>query len=605
MDEYGRPRVRVAATRALAFAAVTLAAAVVSLLAAGIAQTLLRLRTTAPFAVLVVLIAVPMIGGAVRLLALRLDATERTGHAIAGVVVAAAVVALPGSPGPLATKLVGAAVVAIAGLAGIRVARRTSDGSDRGARSGRRRSVTSWRAHAGEAGVTTGEYIGVLVLVAAMLGAVAVTPIGGTIHDGILAALCRITGGENCGQLFAENQPEQPCVARQTSHTGSVDVSVVIDVGREMGYDTSYLSDATVQVTYNNGYEAGAGVGAGLQAEVYWGEETFQAGGKAEADASLALTEGQVWEFTGPDAEQQAAEWIQWHAVDTGAADAVLPGGRDGPLGKAYGFAHRAGNGLLNMVGLGQDHPPTPPTVAEFYEGGFNANANASGGVIAADANVEAAAARALGYRVDADGNTTVYVQVSTSAGVEGDIGAEGTGGQAGWAADGVMALTFDSDLSPVSAQLTTYRVDEPGLWLDGEADPTAALGDSVYAEGGETYESRTPPSLYQVDVTLDLTDPAQAAAFDDFLVTGTSSLATGTTIAAPGSIVDNLFEVGETTVVEYDSTENNYGGAAMLQAIVEGGGGIRYTQSEMDLANAYYYAHDPGTYLPWTLCTG
>jgi Flp pilus assembly pilin Flp len=56
----------------------------------------------------------------------------------------------------------------------------------------------SRRAWVSEVGTTASEYLGILVVVAVVIAALATSSIGATIYDAIDTQVCKIAGGDGC-----------------------------------------------------------------------------------------------------------------------------------------------------------------------------------------------------------------------------------------------------------------------------------------------------------------------------------------------------------------------------------------------------------------------
>ena len=56
----------------------------------------------------------------------------------------------------------------------------------------------SRRAWVSEVGTTASEYLGMLVVVAVIIAALATSSIGATIYDAIDTQVCKIAGGDEC-----------------------------------------------------------------------------------------------------------------------------------------------------------------------------------------------------------------------------------------------------------------------------------------------------------------------------------------------------------------------------------------------------------------------
>jgi hypothetical protein len=276
----------------------------------------------------------------------------------------------------------------------------------------------------GQRGQTTPEYMGVILIVAAVLAAIAVTPLGQTIGENIEAAICRIAG-EDC----EPQRTEVVCPVRTTTATDklTVGVSVKLFSGEGSGERVvikEEFSDGTARYTIVDRAQldvalgergAGAGVlgvggsltarlaatGALESAEVY---ETSNADETAQIDEALEGADGLEGAVRGTegafDAPRDAANWVI-PFVD--------------PLPDVDGF-------IVDQI-FGDMDLPEPD--AEYIGGdvGVDLSAGASADQGADEAGGDADLRAALGARRfmsgEREGEIELYYRIEGSAGVE------------------------------------------------------------------------------------------------------------------------------------------------------------------------------------------
>jgi hypothetical protein len=449
----------------------------------------------------------------------------------------------------------------------------------------------------GERGQASAEYLGMVVVVAALIAAIALSPIGEAIGAGLKAAVCRMLGG-SCPTEAASDWAPTNCITGSSSGSLGFDASIgPINFGQHGSYLTERRSDGKYLVTYSDSKTVGVGVTPAAYGSIEWGDTSYGGGVYATANANLVFTGGQVWQF---DDEDDAKKWISWHRTSEALPNALPVGG------SIVKEPVHIGQEILSHTPFGQKHPKAE-TVARFEEGGVDFNASAAGlarGPEGVSAYAEAVLQESLGTRTDeVTGAVTYYLPVKAL--VDAGISDSETGSlalQAG--ASAVYAVTYDQDMKPQTLAITTYRYDEPGGDLSGNLDARSGNGDGVYFQAGGP--DAEPPSLYQSDAVLDLTDPVNRRLWNDVLGGGRGSAIDpvgniGSLADSIRALQDRVYDTGQVSVVEYDADAQRYG-ATILGSVAGGTGGL--DKSSTSLRNAWYFDRDKGTYVPWTECT-
>ncbi|MFI0351610.1 hypothetical protein [Actinomadura sp. 9N407] len=190
-------------------------------------------------------------------------------------------------------------------------------------------------------------YLTVLLLIASLATVLVVSGVGGQVITSIKAALCQVLAA---GGLGVCEQPEEgehealmpTCMTRLTSdrYTGSVDVAI-FQAGEDYWFIRSTSLDPrtgekVVTITAVKGDIAG--VGTGIGAGLNWGN-AVNIGADASIEANLRIGSGDGWQFKGPDAEDDADQFMS-DIREQFSIDAVKDNG--GPLGWIGGNIYEA-----------------------------------------------------------------------------------------------------------------------------------------------------------------------------------------------------------------------------------------------------------------------
>lgn len=218
-----------------------------------------------------------------------------------------------------------------------------------------------------EAGASTAEYAGLIVL-AALIAAALFTVIPTPIGNGVSNALCKIFNLANPGkcrqqQTSAENKYKpKTCTTQTSSNQIGIDEDVsYVRVGGNLTFLKTKSSDGTVTLTAVQGVKAGAqdSVGFGVH-----GGKAFNFGGDLGGDATLNFGAGDGWTFKNEaDAKKFTDEIERREASD------------------AIGKTGAAGWGLNKLYKTVAGPPDYPPPNIKRYEGSVDINGNGSLGV--------------------------------------------------------------------------------------------------------------------------------------------------------------------------------------------------------------------------------
>jgi hypothetical protein len=388
----------------------------------------------------------------------------------------------------------------------------------------------------GQAGV---DYVGVLLLVTVVLGAVALVADGAGIPQAVdhqlLRALCVVRGGE-C------EQDRAPCPVRSDRRDDSVSARILVfHVGADKTLIREERSDGTVAVTVAYGKQAGLEVSGGAHLEVALGRGGLGLGGELTAAAVAMRERGYTWVLR-----------------DGRAADALM-----GRLG--------VGAGKLDaQIASGRVPPPTQ----RYRHGGLASRGSASAGTVAR-ATLGLSSQDVAGVRIDAStGRRTLYVQRTVEGSVSLTQGVAGATG--GRMARERYAVTYDDAGRPVDLMVVTTGTYRGSFDLPARLQPVAGL---LSAPTGHV---RT----YVEETHLDLTDPESLHVVRAFLeqVRHPDVVHAGAAVAIAAALRRRLDAVGVVHARTYDADERRYG--------VDGSVGVEGVQLGASLSRTLLDAH-------------
>ena len=453
-------------------------------------------------------------------------------------------------------------------------------------RSGERLPVPRGASLAAERGQSAAEYMGVLLLVALIVGAIAMSGAGARIAGDMEQLICRIAG-EDCS---AQAALDKDCLLASSTGKGGIAVTVaIVKVGTENTLIKQVYADGrTVFTLLQNGTVA-AELIAGAKAKA--GKVGFDA--TASVSAGGKLEGAMTYTFTDPAEAAEFEEMVREHgSFEQVARDAVE--GFD-PFGvKDWVLDHTVGED----VDAGDLPEPDSRYVnAEVLATG---EAKAIGNVIVADAGAQALLALAGGARIYTAGPDAgrVDLNVKIDAELAASLGLVTFGPNVTGKAQFIATVTLDKD--------NGYRPSH--LRVIGTAGYNGDLGDSdvlLNPTTGQISEIQdalrrgnlesaafgsTDGSGRQVEFTgdLDLTTDAERAAALRALTGGVS----GATSAA--ELARRLGEDGRLTFQVYDTTASNT--EAGLKVGLGPGLGAEGGQSSAERSLGASWVRDPGS---------
>ncbi|MBK7622274.1 MAG: hypothetical protein IPJ14_06300 [Kineosporiaceae bacterium] len=325
-------------------------------------------------------------------------------------------------------------------------------------------------------GQTSSELMGILVVIALIIGVLAPSGLGGQLADDIRVLICRIAG-QSCsaGTTAISHVPEE-CTTLSHSEQIKADVTVFsVNVGGSGKLTLTKTVDSSGKTHWFVQQEGEGHLGAKAIFGESAGVGDLGEGLKASVTAALTGSAGAKYEFP----TEQAARDFLTAARDEPAKRAVV-----GPF-DPFGF----GKKLLDKID-GVSYDPPPPTET-FYAGGALVSGTAEGkaGVAALTGNgsvtallgvkVKSATPASADGSVPARGETrTVYLQVSSEAAAQLGV-FETVSGTIGDSSEVVVGIEYDDTGKAISAT------------LDATGTLTGQLG--LGATGGEKGQPATP----------------------------------------------------------------------------------------------------------------
>jgi hypothetical protein len=418
-------------------------------------------------------------------------------------------------------------------------------------------------------GQTAVEYLGVIAVVVALIGGMlALSPrIGQEIGCKILE---KIGAGGGCGSgglIGDDGQPKTPCVVADSD--GKIKASLTVfsvKGGGEVKILKQKRSDGKTVVTVSGGANLGLKFGAGADANVDVGKSSVGGGAGVEGGAALQGEGGASWIF---NSDKEADDFIgtMRDKLRDSAIEAAAPG--IGDLGVALFGNH--------------DSIPDPDIV--YIQGGVGGNvkgeAKLGGGL---EGGLEGAAVlggqwnrktgeKTIYYRVNAKGEGSAKLLAGLGLSASGEV---------------QLSVTYDKDGHPIKASIQGKGGVAGGIpKLEGK-DPVSWLK-SVSFGGQEG-------ARLEANFDLDLTDPANRQAFEDFL---------HNPISGADDLGKAFLDRGLFSARLYKTDQSKYGvsadAALGLKFGIEGG----YEGNDSSLMGAWYYDRSTGGFKEWTDCTG
>jgi hypothetical protein len=421
------------------------------------------------------------------------------------------------------------------------------------------------RADRDQRGITSSDYAGILVLVAAIFLALFALNLDEKVAPAVEKAVCQILGGESCDQQVA-GEPER-CLIGQSTTSANANVFVAfVQIDKDSILIREDYSDGSSKFTIVDGTEAAGELFAGAKAKV----GKLGADLSAEALAGVGLAGGRVFEFDSQDDADAFQETVQ----AAGGFDGILRDlasyndevplvGWDNPLGGIDDWA-------LDQLGVDDDEDLPKPT--ETYVEGkafLNGSGDAGAGVGVIDGELKALIEGAGVVKVTTSGDNAGDVEFTVQ--LDGDASGGFTVATLGGSLGGDVG--FKATIS-LDAQ-NDYRPDK--LVLKGNAGYTGSLDTRLLLEADELEDlskalekvslsaSQGVGQGFELSAELDLTDPANLAA------TLRALTSQGRDVLPLAIAIDENGEIGFDT---YDLEASETEGEIKVGLGVGGGGG-------------------------------
>ena len=433
--------------------------------------------------------------------------------------------------------------------------------------------------------------MGVLFVVALIIGALVATGLAGDIATGMKDAICRITGGDCGGQQIAED-PER-CLLSQTTSTSSAEVFVAfVEVGKESTLVKEVHSDGSVTYTLIDNDSVAGKLFAGGKAKI----GRFGASVSAEASAGGRLEGARVYEFPDAESAQEFEERVQ----AAGGFDGIL---RDiaGLNDSFLGVPNPVGgvdDWVLDRFGVDEDRDlPEPNATYTTGEAFIEAEADAGAGLGGIDGELAAAIAGAGGVRRytsgDREGETEVFIELEAEATGTLTSTLFGVGGGVGGDTEGVVTLTLGPDLEPTEFSIRTAAGYTGSLDLSAELQGKDAKALGRLLEEASVSGSSGSGEKIDVEGTLDMTDPENRAAVLSLLNPDPAARVRGAV-----DVARRLDEDG-TLTLDTSTTTRSEGGGEIKVGLGIGGGGALETSREEENRTAGFERPPGGTWAP------
>lgn len=433
-----------------------------------------------------------------------------------------------------------------------------------------------------QTGQTSAEYMGILLVLGAVILAVSLTSLDTRIAGGINTAICRIIGagcegGEGATQS-ADGRPQlSDCVtdSAQRGISGRVKVAIVkFGAGVEGLKEVS--ADDSTKVTIRANAEAGLEF-ATPTADVQVGDEETGAG-KRELSLTGNGQYGRTWKFK---TEAEADKFIEDVTKKAKAKADFMP----------------------NFPGTKDDADIELPQHEETtYAGGVEVRAKGQLGGTGLEGNVGAGVGATFNDNKDSKdyGDKTYFFKLN--GGLEGsaeagifDLGAAGAG-------ETKVAVTYDRAGQPkkmkVIGQLDISATAELAGTMDGKDLDQFVKGAK---EGSGSIEGKAGRRMvFEAELPIDAAHPENRAAADAFISGRDADGRTVSRLGAAGDLYDR-FKADATINGRLYELDQSKSGAGLDVGVFEVGGEM--TSEDARLIDAYYRDKRDGGFKRWEDC--
>jgi hypothetical protein len=414
------------------------------------------------------------------------------------------------------------------------------------------------RSIRGQRGQTNVEWLGVMAVVVALVGAIALASptIGKSIGCVAQKAIHKVAGESYTCSDPSDTAALPPCVLGEASGKLSASVTVFsIKGGGQVQILKQRRSDGTWLVTVVGGGELGAEFGSpGGNITVDTGSSELGGGEGAEGGLSVKGDYGAGWTFKDEKGASDAVDIIRNKLRDA-AIDGAVP--------------------IVGSIGtslFGEDRSLGDPQI-EYIQGGVSGDIKGElhGGATGLDGNLSGSAV--LGVRWNHEAKTkTIYLQANASGGADASL-IKGLGLKGDF--EGQLAITYDEKGNPLDVQV----IAKGGVSGKGPVLPPDAKSPEDFIRQVDFKANASGGLRGELQLKLDLTDPDNRRAFTNFLQNPEGGA---------GDLTSQFLKNGRAQVRTYQTSGEDYGldvnGKVGLKFGVEGG----YEGKRADLLKAW-----------------
>jgi hypothetical protein len=431
---------------------------------------------------------------------------------------------------------------------------------------------------ASERGQTTVNWLVVMVAILAFGGALVLALPGAApaIACQLQSNISKVTGGAvpDC-TYTASNDPDVPdpstCVTSERTGEAGLTVTVFsVKGGGKVKLITRRTANGHVFVTVEGGGEIGLefGTPAGGEVSIDAGSTETSQGANAKGGVKVTGNGSVTWEF---NSQQEANDFVD--IVRNHARDAALDTNPVTGIGR-------------HIFGVDEDRPIPAPNIFGL-EGGVRLFGDAEGGAGPLSGKAEGEIGPSIGGRYDTrTGETTLYFKVAANGKLRGEV-MKTLGGQVLGEGEVQLAVTVGKDGQPTKATVIATGT------INGQL--TGATGKLSPALKNLTDKAGLIGKRADVRADLDLTDPSNREAFDNFI---------NNPIGGAPNLVGRFADDSQVGVRVYDASQSDIGleGSGSI-ADIEFGLDAGGSYKEADIDSAYYYDRDTGSFKPWIEC--
>jgi Flp pilus assembly pilin Flp len=428
-------------------------------------------------------------------------------------------------------------------------------------------------------GALSAEYAGVVAFVAGVVIAILLLNPGlaSTMSGAVRDLVCQIIGGDCVSdpQLADDLLPDEPCVTSIRDQSLQLEgTALFVHLGGKVALAREERSDGTVAVSLVVGGKAGGEAAIGAKGNVQWGDFRAKAGAEAAIRGGVEGEGGDTWEF--PDAES-ADDFID--DVHDWARDEVF-----------LGSVPIAGD-IYNWFSSGDDFE-FPESDSTYVQGGAFLDGEAEAGIPGAEASVTMENSIVLGTEIT-DEDRTVYLAMSAERAGKLSILPIGAGGSA--SGELVFGLKYDNVTDELIEVEVTGTAGYSGS-VDLELLKVESLDDlGEVAEELDLTATGESENTLELKMTLDMTDPANKAAWDEFWADP---------FGGGAGLLERMDQDGIVSVQTYDGDVFGAGLGASVAAAAKAALSLGYESSESQLTGAWVRVPGQG-FVEWADCTG